>query len=372
MKLQKITLIIFSLFILISCSKNNSTEPQNNLDPNPSVKEKLNEFTNNYIENSDMENGSNDYWSGGYTANYSYSYSTEESHTSSHSLKVSAESPESGQFAFWAQTISASDLVGKKLIASVSVKFNDLSGDGVALAIRGDNSDVPSGSAEIFNSTQNKIVKSGSSDWQTLDISLDNVPGEIKSITIYMLLISQTGNVYFDDLSLATTKAAEPSYKLQNTDFETGISYPENWWQGATNYNSFQINYVDNVSLSSSHSTKISSSGSNSNFAFWAQTILADQFVGKSAELKVNLKGQNISGDGIAIAIRGDDTQNPRSMAEIFSTTQGNQQISGTFDWQTYSVNIDAIPENIKSITIYLIYLPNTSGTIYFDDVAME
>ncbi len=373
MNMQKVVFAVFSLFLIISCSDKNSVVTQNDLDPEASISEKLNEFTNNYIENPDMEDGTNYYWYGNTNRyNFSHEYSNEESHSASHSLKISAESAGSGQFAYWGQIISATELIGKKLIASVSIKYNDVNGDGVILAIRGDDDTNPSGSAEVFNTTQRKIVKTGSSDWQTLEVSLDNVPDNIKSITVYMILSSSEGTVYFDDLSLTSTEAAEPSYTLQNTDFETGNSYPDNWWQGATNYNSFQISYVDNVSHSSSHSAKISSSGSGSEFSFWAQTILADQLVGKSAELKVNIKAENISGDGIAIAIRGDDTQNPRNRAEIFSTTQGDQQISGTFDWKSFSVDIDVIPENIKSITIYLIYLPNTSGTIYFDDVSLN
>jgi len=373
MNLKKVILFFLISIFFISCNTQNPIEPQTDQNINKSVSEQLAGFTNSYIENSDMEDGTNDYWYGSTNRNnFSHEYSNEESHSASHSLKISAESAESGQFAYWAQTITAVDLIGKKLIASVSIKYNNVSNDGVVLVIRGDNSEKPSGSAEVFSTTQHKISKIGSSDWQTLEVSLDNVPNNIKSITIYMLLSSPTGTVYFDDLGLTSTKAAEPNYALQNTDFETGSSYPENWWQGATNSNSFQISYVDDVSHSSSHSAKITSKGSDSEFSFWAQTILADQFVGKSAELKVNMKAENILGDGIAIAIRGDDTESPRNIAEIFSTTQGDQQISGTFDWKSFSVNTDKIPENIKSITIYLIYLPNTSGTIYFDDVSLQ
>ncbi|MCP5062295.1 MAG: hypothetical protein GY936_07525, partial [Ignavibacteriae bacterium] len=84
------------------------------------------------------------------------------------------------------------------------------------------------------------------------------------------------------------------------------------------------------------------------------------------------VKSENISGEGIAIAIRCDDTITPRNVAELFSTTQNNVKIEGTFDWSTYSVSMDTIPEDIKSITIYLIYLRNTSGTVYFDDINLN
>jgi len=198
------------------------------------------------------------------------------------------------------------------------------------------------------------------------------VPENIKSITVYMLLVAQNGSVYFDDLSLVSDIGQGPTYSLQNTNFEIGNSYPEFWWQGATNRNLFNIELVNDVFHSSSKSVKIRSNNSANEFSFWAQTIQADELIGKSINVDIKVKSENISGEGIAIAIRGDDTITPRNGAEIFSTTQNNVKIDGTFDWTTYSVSIDSIPENIKSITIYLIYLRNTSGTVYFDDINLN
>ena len=285
---------------------------------------------------------------------------------------IKANSSEKNQFAYWAQTIKTSDLVGKKLTASVSIKYNDVDESGVALVIRGDNTETPQGSAEVFGTTQHKIIKTGSGDWQTLEVSINNVPDDIKSITVYMLLAAQNGSVYFDDLSLVSEIGQGQTYTLQNTNFEIGNSYPEFWWHGATNRNLFNIELVNDVFHSSSQSVKISANNSANEFSFWAQTIQADELIGKSINIDIKIKSENISGEGIAIAIRGDDTITPRNGAEIFSTTQNNVKIDGTFDWTTYSVSMDTIPEDIKSITIYLIYLRNTSGTVYFDDINLN
>ncbi|MCB9249793.1 MAG: hypothetical protein H6613_15215 [Ignavibacteriales bacterium] len=374
MKFKSILLMIFATLLLVNCNEKNPIEPeiQNH---SRSVNEKLDFFTNTFIENSDMEDGTNNYWNGSSNySNFSFEYSDQEFHSSSHSLKITALTAHQGQFAYWAQTLSAENLTSNKLVASIVIKYNNITSDGIAFAIRGDNTATPTGSGEVFNSTQNKIKLTGTSDWQTIEISLDNVPADVKSITIYMLIASPTGSVYFDDLNLATTEAVitEPNYSLKNTDFETGISYPENWWYGATNRQLFNINYVSDVSLSANHSVEISSNASKEEFAFWAQTILADQFIGKQAELKVNLKAENITGDGIAIAVRGDDSATPEGYGEIFFTSQKQQLISGTFDWKTFTVKTDNIPDYIKSITIYLVYLPNTSGNIYFDNVSLE
>ncbi|MCB0753493.1 MAG: hypothetical protein KDC52_18620, partial [Ignavibacteriae bacterium] len=369
-----ILLMFFATLLLINCNEKNPIEPETQ-NHSRSVNEKLDFFTNTFIENSDMEDGTKNYWNGSSNySNFSFEYSDQEFHSSSHSLKITALTAHQGQFAYWAQTLSAENLTSNKLVASIVIKYNNITSDGIAFAIRGDNTATPTGSGEVFNSTQNKIKLTGTSDWQTIEISLDNVPADVKSITIYMLIASPTGSVYFDDLNLATTEAVitEPNYSLKNTDFETGISYPENWWYGATNRQLFNINYVSDVSLSANHSVEISSNASKEEFAFWAQTILADQFIGKQAELKVNLKAENITGDGIAIAVRGDDSATPEGYGEIFFTSQKQQLISGTFDWKTFTVKTDNIPDYIKSITIYLVYLPNTSGNIYFDNVSLE
>lgn len=100
------------------------------------------------------------------------------------------------------------------------------------------------------------------------------------------------------------------------------------------------------------------------------QTLNTDIPTGKSLTLRVRIKGQ-LEGDGVSIAIRGDDTSNISGVGEQFATTQGPSPISGTFNWTEYGLNLDTIEPNIKSLTVYLIYLPNTTGTVYFDDVSL-
>ena len=79
-----------------------------------------------------------------------------------------------------------------------------------------------------------------------------------------------------------------------------------------------------------------------------------------------------VRGEGVAIAIRTDDTVTPKGYAEAFVTTQGTAQISGSMGWREYSVTLNQVPLTAESITVYLIYLPGTTGTVYLDDISLS
>jgi hypothetical protein len=86
--------------------------------------------------------------------------------------------------------------------------------------------------------------------------------------------------------------------------------------------------------------------------------------------LKVKAKG-NLTGQGISIAIRGDDANSVNGYAKQFATTQGTSPISGTFNWTEYSVKLNNVDASLESITIYVIFLNNTFGDVYFDDISL-
>lgn len=50
----------------------------------------------------------------------------------------------------------------------------------------------------------------------------------------------------------------------------------------------------------------------------------------------------------------------------------GSLGIEGTTDWTTYSLELDEpVGVDMTSITVYLLLLPDTSGTVYFDDASL-
>lgn len=162
----------------------------------------------------------------------------------------------------------------------------------------------------------------------------------------------------------------QPGQLISNSDVEVGSLTPNGWWffTGEGKYN---VTWTDTESFSPRKSLKISTQTAESTeFAFWAQTINTNLPTGKSVTLKVKVKG-NMTGVGISLVIRGDDTSNPSGAAEQIVSTEGTSPISGTFDWTDYSIKLGNVEVSTQSITIYLVYLPNTTGEVYFDDISL-
>ncbi len=161
---------------------------------------------------------------------------------------------------------------------------------------------------------------------------------------------------------------------LNNINAENESGPLDFWWNYSGNSNEYISTWASNYYVSSNHSLKInciSSISDINSLGFWAQTINSNIPIGKQLTLKAIIKIENVIGDGVSIAIRGDDTTFPSDMAEVFSTTEGQVNINGTKDWTEYGVVLDNVPSNIKSITVYLILLYNTTGTAYFDDITL-
>ncbi len=322
--------------------------------------------------NGDMDNGTDGYWKGSYLISaYQFNYSGKEYVSPTHSLNINASGAAPNSFAYWAQTFDASAFAGKKASVKVNVKYSDVEGDGVMIVLRGDDSELPQGTAEAFSTTQNKIIMNGSSSWRTVEVDLDPVPEGIKSLTIYMLISAGSGSVYFDDLSINASEPTPVPTTMMNGDLESGNDSPDFWWAGVSKSSNFNYEWSTDEHLSPGHSIKISSDESEDAFAYWAQTIAAEDLLNQKIRLTANIKASDLSGNGVYIAIRGDETLTPMGSAESFASTQGHVQIDGTFDWKQYSITLNNVPPDTKSLTFYLIFGENTSGTVYFDDLSI-
>lgn len=158
---------------------------------------------------------------------------------------------------------------------------------------------------------------------------------------------------------------------LLNGDLEMGSGAPNGWFTSAPCPNT-TFSWTDEESFSPSKSLKISNSTLESDcFTFWGQTLNTDIPTGKSLTLRVRIKSQ-LEGEGVSIVIRGDDTPDISGFSEQFVTTQGTSPISGTFDWTEYSISLGTVEATTESLTVYLVYLPETTGDVFFDDVSLE
>lgn len=158
---------------------------------------------------------------------------------------------------------------------------------------------------------------------------------------------------------------------LTNGDMEMGTTLPTAWFQSAPCQNNTMV-WTEEEAFSPGKSLKISNSTAGSEcISFWGQTFNTDIPTGKSLTLRVRIKGQ-LEGQGVSIVIRGDDTPDISGNAEQFATTQGDLPIIGTFDWTEYSISLDNVEASTLSLTVYLVYLPETTGDVFFDDVSLE
>jgi hypothetical protein len=104
--------------------------------------------------------------------------------------------------------------------------------------------------------------------------------------------------------------------------------------------------------------------------SYWWQTISSPTIpVGKKLVLKAKVRLDGVTGGGVALALRG--TQKGRSGAVFFETTEINTPIRGTSDFTDYALILDSYPGSVDEIQVFLIYLRNTTGTAYFDDISL-
>jgi hypothetical protein len=169
-----------------------------------------------------------------------------------------------------------------------------------------------------------------------------------------------------------------PTQVLLNTDIESGGTKPDYWFVNPGTSGAYTGTWTDEESSSKAHSLKISANATQTtDFAYWVQTysqttVGATLPFGKDLTLSLKIKGKDLVGQGLSIAIRADNALTPTSSAgSTFVTTQGNVQINGTFDWKTYTVKMSNLRSDALYVYVFLVYLPNTTGTAYFDDVTL-
>lgn len=164
-----------------------------------------------------------------------------------------------------------------------------------------------------------------------------------------------------------------PVELLRNGNVESGGGTPDYWWSVNAGAGNARLSWSTEAALSGTRSLQISSDSVTAAdpLVLWAQTAAGNIPVGQRLTLTVPMKLVNVSGSGIAIVIRADNTPTPADKAEMFSTSQGRFAIKGTRDWTPYTVKLPALTADIQSVTIYLLFLGGTSGTVYFDDISL-
>jgi hypothetical protein len=157
-----------------------------------------------------------------------------------------------------------------------------------------------------------------------------------------------------------------PVQMLRNPYMELWKSNDVLYW-GRLVDGDFELEWTDEEYVSPTHSLKISAtSHTDSTYAAWAQALATGIPNGNDVKLEIKIKGVDLEGDGVAIALRGDDSVSKTVVQ--FESTDNQVEIKGTFDWTSYTVELNDVEENVDMLLVFLIYMPNTTGTVYFED----
>jgi hypothetical protein len=138
---------------------------------------------------------------------------------------------------------------------------------------------------------------------------------------------------------------------------------------GAATTHGFSIGRVENVSRSPIHSFMIARTTLDPTYyALYSQRYPRQIPFGDDLKLMVYVKGVNLEGNGIALKVWGED--------EKLDTVQQSTlpiavRTNGTFDWTLYTLTMPAVQTSVKSLYVHLIYLQNTTGNVYFDDITL-
>ena len=138
---------------------------------------------------------------------------------------------------------------------------------------------------------------------------------------------------------------------------------------GAATTHGFTIGRVETVYRSPIHSLMISRTTPDPTYyAFYSQRYPRQIPYGDDLTLEVYLKGVDLSGDGIALKVWGEDEKLDTLQQTTLSIPVST---NGTFDWTQYSVTMPEVQNGVKILYVYLIYLQNTTGKVYFDDITL-
>jgi len=155
---------------------------------------------------------------------------------------------------------------------------------------------------------------------------------------------------------------------LTNNDFEESDNDYTDWF---ANNLSGTVAISREESRSGKQSIILRSLASGNNIGFIAQEFREFE-VGSKLKLSAFVKLKELEGDGLAIVVRG-DTDDANATAEWFHTTQSKVLITGTHDWMEYTLTTDdIIPASITRLTVYIVYLTNTSGSAWVDDISLN
>lgn len=127
---------------------------------------------------------------------------------------------------------------------------------------------------------------------------------------------------------------------------------------------------VDSLFSSAPQSLMIDSRGSANGFSFWAYAWKPDNIeTGSELELKVKIKGNDLTDGGAFFAFRADVFGEEHPV--FFFTTQSTPVRGNTDGFQEYSIKVNYYPSKTDELIIFLMLDGASKGTVFFDDIKL-
>lgn len=217
--------------------------------------------------------------------------------------------------------------------------------------------------------------------------------GSFKSImnsstqSLYNGFTLEKRTYYIDELFNANTAVPDwAGEKLNTIDLNLGFNSTVDQHIGSWAY----FNILDDFNgngrsgertneVGSSHSLKMVGENLNQDsdgFSLWRLPIgtrIGDREieVGSRLTLKVKVRLEDVQGQGVAIAFRG-ESRFVEDLPFFLTTENSNSPLVGTQDFIEQTLVLDYYPNGVDGMSILLLMLSKTSGTAYFDDITLQ
>lgn len=106
--------------------------------------------------------------------------------------------------------------------------------------------------------------------------------------------------------------------------------------------------------------------------AFWRHVKSHPRIeVGSKVVLRARVRLDRVEGPGIALAVRGEHFGSGET--RLNASTKKDEALSGTTGYREMTlVATDYFPAGVNALYVYLIVLPGTTGTAWFDEIVLE
>ena len=195
----------------------------------------------------------------------------------------------------------------------------------------------------------------------------------MSNLTINSIIVRAFLLLAIPALFMSCQEEDEPANRqlLINSTVEEGNNRPNGWIFAENDGAGLEFTWTDQESYSASRSLQIAKTSDETEvWGYWAQLYNGDIPHGEDVELSVQVRGEDLQGQGISIAVRADREGQPTNGQ--FSTTQGSTVINGTFGWTTYKVKLSDLEPDVYQLYVFLVYTSTTTGEVFFDDAVLS